>query len=180
MKLLCPILLMIASPLIAGDRTELIQALENSGRHLFEDKRREVEVDGCQMTTFRWRDLPDHGWVLWTSFQFDMVDAQLNEDSRFLGKKYAYAKLKAGPPEIGFAVYGFSMREGSQTRQERSALREPSRETKPSPRDDGTSHYYEWRDSMLISMTGPRVEAKAITFTSTYDAYIKDFCTFSS
>lgn len=180
MKLFHPLLVLLATQAVAGDKTELIQALEDSGKHIFEDERREVQVDGCQMTTFRWRDVPDHGWVLWTSFQFDMVDAQLNEDNRFPGKKYAYAKLEDGPPEIGFAVYGFSMREGTLTRQERSVLREPSKEVVPSPRNDGTSHYYEWRDNMLISMKGPGVEEKAITFTSTYDAYVKEFCAFLS
>ncbi|MDE4306340.1 hypothetical protein PXK30_22140 [Phaeobacter gallaeciensis] len=180
MNLLHSLLVLLATQATAGDKSELIQALEASGKHFFEDERREVRVDGCQMTTFRWRDVPDQGWVLWTSFQFDMVDAQLDEDKRVPGKKYAYAKLEDGPPEIGFAFYGFSMREGTLTRQERSVLREPSKKAAPSPRGDGTSHYYEWRDSMLISMKGPGVEEKAITFTSTYDAYVKEFCTFSS
>lgn len=170
MKLFRALLVFLATPAAADEKTELIQALEISGKHVFEDERREVQVDGCQMTTFRWRDVQDHGWVLWTSFLFDMVDAQLDEDSRFPGKKYAYAKLEEGPPEIGFAAYGFSMREGTLTRQARSVLRTPSKETVPSPRGDGTSHYYEWRDSMLITMRGPGVEQKAITFTSTFDA----------
>ncbi|WP_159809633.1 hypothetical protein [Litoreibacter roseus] len=180
MKPLFPFLLLLASPAAADDRAQLIQVLESSGTHLFEDERREAHVNGCQMTTYRWRELADHGWVLWTSFQFDMADAQLDEDKRFLGKKYAYAKLSDGPPEIGLAVYGFSMQEGTLARQERSILREPSRDTEPSPRGDGNSHYFEWRESMLVSMKGPDVDAKAISFTSTYDVYVKEYCTFSS
>lgn len=180
MKVSVLFFLLLASQAIASGKDDLVQALESSGSHLFEDERLEIEVDGCQMTTFRWRELPEHGWILWTSFQFDMVDAQLDEDKRFPGKKYAYGKLEDGPPEVGFALYAFTMREGTFTRQERSILRDPSGETMPSPRGDGTTHYYEWRNTMLISMKGSGVEEKAITFTTSYDEYVKEYCFFSS
>ncbi|MEP6064809.1 MAG: hypothetical protein ABJ246_03160 [Paracoccaceae bacterium] len=180
LKLLLPFLALTTTQSLAGDRDDLIHALETAGRHSYEDERREVKVNGCQMTTYRWRDRPDHGWVLWTSFQFDMADAQLNEDSRFPGKKYVYAKLKDEPEEIGMVIFGFTMREGTQTRQERSILRDPSSETQPSPRGDGASHYYEWRGDMLISMKGTDVKERAITFTNSYDRYVEEYCTFSS
>ncbi len=180
MKNISAVLIFVSTAAYAGEREELVAALMQGGSHQFEDERREVQVDGCQMTTFRWREIPNHGWVLWTSFQFDMIDAQLNEDNRFPGKKYAYGKLYDGTPEVGLALYGFTMRDGTLTRQERSVLREPSSDTSPSPRGDGNSHYYEWRDSMVISMTGPGVETKAITFTEAYDAYVSKYCSFSS
>ncbi len=180
MKRLLLLVPFLASQVLADDKDDLIQAIESSGRHQFEDERHEVEVDGCQMTTFRWRDVPEHGWTLWTSFQFDMVDAQLDEDRRFPGKKYAYGKLEEGPPEVGFTIVAFTMRDGKTTRQERSILREPSGDTMPSSRGDGTTHYYEWRDTMLITMEGPGVEEKAITFTTSYDQYVKEYCFFSS
>lgn len=180
MKLYLPLFLLLASQGMADSKDYLIQEMESSGKHQFEDERREIQIDGCQMTTFRWREFPEHGWVLWTSFQFDMVDAQLDEDKRFPGKKYAYGKLENGPPEVGFALYAFTMREGTFTRQERSVLREQSGDRKPSPRGDGTTHYYQWRNTMLVSMKGPKVEEKAIAFTTNYDKYVQEHCTFSS
>ncbi|MEO9515904.1 MAG: hypothetical protein ABJH45_15635 [Paracoccaceae bacterium] len=123
LKRLLPFLLLSATQTFADGRANLIHVLETAGRHAYEDERREIEANGCQMTTCRWRDRPEHGWVLWTSFQFDMADAQLNEDERFPGKKYAYAKFKDEPEEIGIVILGFTMRDGTQTRQERSILR---------------------------------------------------------
>jgi hypothetical protein len=180
MQLSLPLFLLLAVPAMADSRDSLIQAMESSGSHEYEDERREVKIDGCQMTTFRWREIPEHGWVLWTSFQFNMDDAQLDEDKRFKDKRYAYAKLEDGPPEIGFAFYGFTLREGTFARQERSVLREPEGETEPSPRGDGTTHYYQQMDSILISMKGPGVEEKAIAFTASYVAYVNEYCTSSS
>lgn len=179
-KLLAPFLLFLATQAFADTQKELMVVLENAGLHSFEDEKREIKIEGCQMTTFRWRELPNHGWVLWTSFQFDMVDAQLIADKRSPGKKYAYAKLEDGPPEIGFAFYSFTMRDGTLARQERSILREPSKDTQPSPRGDGSTHYFEWRENMLITMKGSDVERRAITFTQSYDKYVRGFCTFSS
>ena len=177
---ICLASVLCASPATADRKAELIETLKRSGAHAFEDERREVEIDGCQMTTYRWRDRPDHGWVLWTSFQFDMAVAVLDKDTRFANKMHVYVKLRDGPPEIGFALYAFKMREGTLTRQERPIQRDPSGETEPSPRGDGTSHYYEWRDNMIVSITGPDVEEKAQTFTNSYNTYVKDYCTYTS
>jgi hypothetical protein len=172
--------LLIATPASADIKDDLLQRIEGAGQFAYADERRNVEINGCQMTTFRWRDIPDHGWVLWTSFQFDMVDAQLNEDRRFPGRKYAYTTLEAGPPEIGFGLYGFTMREGTLTRHEKPWLRDAQSDTTPSPRGDGTTHYYEFKTEMVVSMNGPGVAEKAIAFTTSYDQYVAEYCTFSS
>ena len=180
MKLSLSLFLLLACPAMADRKVDLVLAMERSGSHEYKDERRKVELDGCRMTTYRWRNLPEHGWVLWTSFQFQMDDARLDEDKRFPGKKYAYARLEEGPPEIGFAFYSLTLREGAFARQERSVLREPTAETQPSPRGDGTTHYYQQLDSILISLEGPGVEEKAITFTRSYDDYVNEYCTSSS
>ncbi len=162
---------------LAGPQEDLARAIEAGVKHAYQDERLEAEVEGCQMTTYRWRDLPEQGWVLWTVFQFDMADASPREDKLRPGMKYAYSPLAKGPEGHGFAIIGFEMREGARVRQERSILRPPSGETQPSPRNDGTTHYYEWRDEFIFAFEGPDLEPKVAGLVQDYETYVKDYCT---
>lgn len=181
MRLICAGLLMcLFQPVIAGEQDALAREIEDAAMHAFEGERHSVEVDGCQLTTFRWRDRPDHGWVLWTSFRFDMVNAKLSEGSRETGKKYVYVVSDDGPPEKGMALVFFKMRENTLARQERSILRERLGKTQPSPRGDGTTHYFREIDDFLFTMQGTGVEKKAATFAAGYERYVADYCTFTS
>lgn len=174
------VLMGLAQPAFSSGQETLAREIEDAATHAFEDERHTVEVDGCQLTTFRWRDRPDHGWVLWTSLKFDMVNAKLSEGGRETGQKYVYALLDKGPPEKGIALVFFTMREGTLARQERSILRERSGETQPSPRGDGTTHYFRDIDDFFFMMQGEGVETKTAIFAAGYEQYIADYCTFTS
>ncbi len=68
------------------------------------------------------------------------------------------------------------MRGETTARFERSDLRPRRGETTPSPRGNGTSHYYERADDFFFSMMGEDVEAKAKLFTDSYLAYVRQYC----
>ncbi|EKE67716.1 hypothetical protein B30_20071 [Celeribacter baekdonensis B30] len=176
---LIAVLLIFGLPLHAESRSSLAAAIEDAATNAFKDERHSVEIEGCQMTTYRWRDRPEQGWVLWTSVQVDMVDAEINENKLRPGEKFGYAVLDPGPPEIGFGLIGFTMRPSTLARQERSILREPSRETHPSPRGGGSTHYYEYREEFIFTLEGPGVSEKVRKFPALYDRYVKAYCTFT-
>ncbi|MEL6681054.1 MAG: hypothetical protein AAFQ09_00235 [Pseudomonadota bacterium] len=177
--LLLPTLIVLGSPSYAESQASLAAAIEDAATNEYQDERHSVEIEGCLMTTFRWRDRPGHGWVLWTSVQVDMVDAEINENALRPGEKFGYAVRDPGPPEIGFGLIGFTMRPATLARQERSILREPSMETAPSPRGDGTTHYYEYREEFFFTLEGPNVGDKLRSFPILYDRYIENYCTFT-
>lgn len=164
----------------ASGKEDLILSIEAGGTNDFEDERHTAEIDGCQMTTYRWRDMPEHGWVLWSSFQFDMVDGILSANAGTQEPRYHYAIMEKGVTERGLVVIQFKMREGTFARFERSALRVASADTRPSPRGDGTTHYYQESDDFFIGMQGAGVAEKAKAFTEGYERYVREYCTFSS
>lgn len=172
--------LILASSAWADQRDALASEIENAATHAEADERHTAEINGCQMTTFRWRNRPEHGWVLWTSFQFDMSDAVLDENKLIPTEKYVYAEQSTGQPETGFGVVAFTMKPGTLAQQERSVLREPSQEAKPSPRADGTTHYFEYRSNFFFSLKGQGVLEKVRSFTTLYDKYVSEFCVFAS
>lgn len=178
-KHLMAVFLIFGLPVHAESQSTLAAAIEDAGTNVFKDERHSVEIEGCQMTTYRWRDRPEHGWVLWTSVQVDMVDAEINENKLRPGEKFAYAVLDQGPPEIGFGLIGFTMRPSTLARQERSILREPSKETHPSPRGGGSTHYYEYRKEFIFTLEGPSVAEKVRNFPTLYERYVEDYCTFT-
>ncbi|MEP5728674.1 MAG: hypothetical protein ABJL67_04790 [Sulfitobacter sp.] len=169
-----------ATPCWSDTKEALIRSIEDAGTNDYQDERHSVEIDGCQITTYRWRDRPDHGWVLWSSFQFDMVDAVLTANKGKSKERYLYARLEAGPPEIGFAIIPFKMQEGTFARFERTVLRPSTELTRPSPRNDGKSHYFQKSDDFFIGHEGPDVAQKATAFTQGFTRYVAEFCTFSS
>lgn len=177
---LVAVFLFLSLPVHAESQSSRAAAIEEAATNTFKDERHSVEIDGCQMTTYRWRDRPEHGWVLWTSVQVDMVDAEINENKLRPGEKFGYAVRDPGPPEVGFGLIGFTMRPSTLARQERSILREPSRETHPSPRGGGSTHYYEYREEFIFTLEGPGVAEKVRKFSELYERYVEDYCRFSS
>ena len=79
-------------------------------------------------------------------------------------------------PEL--AVIVFKGRDGFEFTHEKSVLRESRRDTYPSPRGDGTTHYFEKKDQGVIIQEGPGVIAKAHLFTTGYLRYVQTYCAF--
>ncbi|UWQ25003.1 hypothetical protein K3553_00670 [Leisingera aquaemixtae] len=73
----------LASPLLADEvtREDLIAQIEAGGRNETSEERREVKVEGCTLSTFRWMNVESEGWVLWTSFTVPMATVGLEENS---------------------------------------------------------------------------------------------------
>ena len=56
-----------------------IAQIEAGGQNEFEDERHAVEVNECQLTTYRWKKVEGEGWVLWSSFEMPMLTVTLND-----------------------------------------------------------------------------------------------------
>lgn len=156
---------------------ELRAAILAGGHHETDEQRNSVSINSCTMTTQRWKNIKDEGWVLYSSFRFDMWSATLSFAREEGAPKYMYAGADSEPDPKGVALVGFKMRAGSEARFEKSVLRKPKGETRPSPRGDGTTHYYEQITNFFFSMQGIGVEDKARLFTESYDVYVREFCT---
>jgi hypothetical protein len=169
----------ISSPVFANDRLVLQTNIAAAIGHDRQDKRRSVDIDGCTMTTYLWRNEPNYGWTLWSALQFAMEDTFFVEDSKFPGH-YFYDMKPWEKGSESLVVIGFRMREGSYARAENSILRETKHETQPSPRGNGTSHYFTRRSEWHIVLNGPSAVANARIFTEGYRQYVSDYCTPSS
>lgn len=165
-------------PLLADTRADLIAQMETSGKHAFDDENHSVKVEGCTIITERWKNVPDHGWVLWTSLTFAMMDAVLDEDRNVPGQRFFYVPAKDAPKN-DLMFISFKTREGTTARHEKSVMRKSRKQTRPSPRNDGTTHFYEEQVSFFILFKGEGVYEKGFGFTTAYRQYKQDYCTFT-
>lgn len=168
-------LALLAGPLLAETRAELIAVIEAAGHNETDQERNRVEIAGCTMTTYRWRNVPDKGWILWTSFLIPMPDVMFVEDKKNAGSFFSAIELVERDDLV---IIQFEARDGVEVRHEKSVLRKSKRETSPSPRGDGTTHFFEYKDRFFIIQEGADVIEKARIFTEGYRRYVQDFCTF--
>ncbi|MDC0658838.1 hypothetical protein N6L27_12575 [Leisingera sp. SS27] len=167
----------LASPLLADEvtREDLIAQIEAGGRNETSEERHEVEVDGCTLTTFRWKNVEDEGWVLWTSFTLPMASVDLGDFSKS-GEVLRYSYLEASPP---LTLIVLKAKSGTEFTHEKPFERTPKGEFERSPRGDGTTHYIERKNSGFILHEGQDVQAKAEMFTKGYLRYVREYCTFT-
>jgi hypothetical protein len=169
---------LFALPSYADTRADLIAQIQAGGKHDFGDERHSVQVEGCTLTTERWQNHPEHGWVLWTSLSFAMVDAALSEDKRTPGQYFFHIEMNDDPAQ-DMMIVTFKMREGTTARHEKSVLRKSRKETRPSPRNDGTTHFYEDQTNFFFMFRGPGTLDKGQAFSTAYRQYKQDYCTFT-
>lgn len=164
-----------ASTALASDRAALISQIEAGGQNEFGDERHAVEVNDCQLTTYRWKMVEGEGWVLWTSFELPMLTVNLNENPVTPEiDYYVYAEME--PP---MAMVFFKAKEGTDFAHEKPFHRKPKGEFTASSRGDGTTHYIERKTEVFIMHQGPDVREKAEMFTKGYLRYVQEFCTFT-
>lgn len=161
-------------PASALDKAALKAQIEAGGRNEFNDERHSVQVDECQLTTFRWKQVENEGWVLWTSFEFPMVVVDLHDNLTTPEIDY-YTYLEAPDP---MTLILFKGQEGIEFSHEKPFLRKPKGEFTRSKRGDGTTHYIEYKSEGLIIHMGPDVREKAEMFTNGYIQYRQKYCMF--
>ena len=173
MKLIIPFLACcFTAPAFAGERENLIASIVAAGTNNHEDRKHTVEISGCTMTTYFWHNVEDDGWVLWSSFVFAMQDASFSPMVAATGKPYASFN-------DGTHIFiSFEMQNDQHARHEKSILRPKRGAATPSPRGDGTTHYFEMKKSFFISHVGPGVDQKADRFTKGLTTYAERYCTF--
>lgn len=124
-----------------GSRKQrLIDQIVASGTNEDKTRRHTVIVQMCVMTTFFWKKHEDQGFVLWSSFLFDMASAEFNLGDNAAGELFV-AVPNEGSPEDRMAVVGFGMRPPALARHEKSNFRPKKGETSLSPRNNGETHY---------------------------------------
>ena len=166
--------MIMAGPVVAEGRADLIAQIEAAGQNEYKDERHAVKINDCQLTTYRWKHLEDEGWVLWTSFEFPMLLVDLREMKN--GDEMRHYIFSETDP--GLVVIGFKAREGFEFTHEKPFHRKPKGEFEPSPRGDGTTHYFDRKSSGYIIQQGPDVEEKAHLFTTGYLRYVQTYCAF--
>lgn len=168
------VLALMAAPAMASDKDALIAQIVAGGQNEWEDERHAVEVNNCQLTTYRWKNVENEGWVLWTSFEFPMMLVDLSENTTTPEIDY-YIPVKDEPP---LAIILFKAKEGADFTHEKPFHRPPKGDITKSSRGDGTTHYFERKASGMILQQGPDVEAKAKMFTEGYLRYRQEYCAF--
>lgn len=151
----------------------LIAQITAGGANEFEGERHAVEVIGCQLTTYRWKKQKSGEWVLWTSFKVPMLFVDLGENTRVPGTFFIPASTD---PEL--VVILLTAKDGYDLIHEKPFLRKPKGEYTTSPRGDGTTHYYETKNSGVIVQQGPGVNENARMFSTAYRRYRERYCTF--
>lgn len=181
--LVCAVAMVLSGAVDASqsDRQSLIQIMKLNGQNEFEDERHAVEITDCTIKTFRWKNHPDSGWTLWSSFEFPMQFAELPVTQIPGGGVVHFISVDAPPdhPEGEMALIPFTMTDGEVARFERSNHRTRPPEARDSPRGDGTTHHIKDSDSFFVLHQGAGVVAKARAFTDAYVAYVKHHCTFT-
>ncbi len=160
----------------SGGKSTLIAQIETGGQNEFGDERHAVKVDDCQLTTYRWKNVPDEGWVLWTSFDVPMMLVDLKENE--LTQEIDYFFLVETDPQS--TLIFLNGRDGFEFTHEKPFHRKPKGEFTRSPRGDGTTHYFEKKSEVFIMHQGPDVQEKALLFTNAYVQYVRDFCSYTS
>lgn len=152
----------------------LIAQIEAGGQNEFEDECHAVEVEDCQLTTYRWKKVEGAGWVLWSSFEMPMLTVNLNENPATPEvDHYVFADMQ--PP---VAMVFFKAKEGTDFSHEKPFLRKPKGDCVASGRGDGTTHYIERKTEVFILHQGPDVRTKAEMFTKGYLRYVQEYCAF--
>lgn len=164
----------LATAGLASDRAALIAQIELAGQNEYENRRHAVEIDACQLTTYRWKKIDGEGWVLWTSFEFPMLKVEIMSSLQSDGTKH-YFSLDGDPPT---AIIIFKGKDGFELSHEKPRRRKAELPNVSSPRGDGTTHYIEKKNQGVIVQTGPDVIEKAEQFTAGYIRYVQEYCTF--
>ncbi|MCK0094808.1 hypothetical protein MWU60_04455 [Yoonia sp. F2084L] len=166
-------------PASADDLQILIAQIEEAGINADDFERHAVTLEDCVMTTYVWRNTKNHGWVVWSSFHFNVSQVVLEPIGLNNATPYMYIPPEPGIP--GVVTFGLKSRDNGLVRHERSNLRKPTPtdRTEPSPRGDGATHYFEWHNSFAIIMEGQTSEQKAKDFSLGYQRYAEEYCNYA-
>lgn len=168
------LLLSVALPSVAlADRAALIAQMEAAGANEYQDERHGIEVNGCTVTTYRWRNV-ERGWVLWTSLTLEMGAVVMGE-FRSDGEIRYFMTTQMDPP---MAIMTFLAVEGHSIAHEKPFDRKLPETWEPSPRGDGSTHFIEHQQSVAIIQQGPGVGDKARAFTEAFIRYRDEYCVF--
>lgn len=164
------------------DRAALVDFIRAQGQNQSEhtEERHAVDVEGCDLITYRWKPAEDGSEVLWTSFRFHMAAVTFDSDKKDSGNSGVFAMPdKAQKGLANLMIIAITAKEGQTIRHEKPlAHRPPKGAFEMSPRGNGTTHYYHDQTSVIIMQQGPGVIEKAKSFVGAYRAYRDRYCTF--
>lgn len=166
----------MAAPVLAEtpDQAALRAVLEETGVNVRDHERHDVAIEDCTITTHWWKKQKDGTWLLWSSFQFNMAKAVLKEGEP---GEFVVMALEGHHEQEDMALFMFEMRGDTRARYEVPyARRAPKSEVRPSPRGDGTSHYYRESRKFFIRHEGVGIAARAKRFGAAYVEYVARYC----
>lgn len=177
---LATVMSLIGSASIATDKADLVTSLIRNGTHEYVNSHHRVEIDDCIMTLEQWMDRAIKGPVLWTSNTFQMKDVIFQKPATRSTKDCLHILPEEGSDDPEVAVVVFLMRSGTYSNQERSNALGFSPESKPSTRNDGTTHHVSKSKNFVLVLQGPGTGEKARIFTTAFRAYVDNHCKFTS
>ena len=108
------------------------------------------------------------------------VQSDLAEMAGSEGETNYFKYVSGGSDEdFGETFIVFYMKEGHTARFERLNKRLSKKTSEPSPRNDGTTHHFTETHKFAIRHRGKGVEAKALEFTTGFQRYVLEHCSFA-
>lgn len=154
-------------------RQALAAQVEAAGFHETAERRHEVRLQHCSLTTYVYEDWQDHGKVLWSSFLLNLKDLQLQDPDRD-GHRSAW--IPDYGDGKGAAIMVFTMEKGSFARHEMAMRRTPKPPYTPSPREGADSYVYKDKTSFFILHEKLESPEKSNTFISLLEQYRLEYC----
>ena len=155
------------------DRQALAAQLEAAGFHETAERRHEIRLNHCTLTTYVYEDWEDHGKVLWSSFRLNLKDLQ-QQDPDHDGRRFTWI------PDFvhgkGGAIMIFSMAKGAVARHEMAMRRNPNPPYTPSPREGEDSYIYKDSTSFFILHDMLESPQKPSQFIPLLEQYRLEYC----
>ena len=154
-------------------RQQMAAQLETAGFNETSERRHEIRVSHCSITTYVYEEWEDHGKVLWSSFLFNLKDLELPGPQQD-GRRYIW--IPEFSNGMGAALMPFGMAEGAVARHEIAMRRDPKPPHRPSPRQGADSYVYKDKTSFFILHQEMAAPDQAGLFISLLEQYRLEFC----
>lgn len=154
-------------------REALIARIVSAGTHIGADERHTVVIDGCVMTTFRWRRTDDEGMILFSSATIPIGEAMILR-SGDLGERYRYSEIDGKRA----ATLVFQMQGPDGARLEMPLRRATGAVTTPSPRKAQEPYVFVETGLFFITHEELASAAKPAAFARAFQRYKREYCSF--
>lgn len=174
-KFLSALFLILAPQTLAAasHQRDLAAQVEAAGFNDFEDRRHEIRIEHCTMTTFVYEDWDEHPKVLWSSFVLNLKDLILPDRQKDGLRVFWLPQFKG---DRGAAMLPFKMVKGATARHEMAMRRNPKPPFEPSPREGVDGYVYKESKSFFILHAGLESPDQGELFINLLEQYRLEYC----